>query len=127
MIFVLEWNMYLHPGERRRTGRRLRTGLMGIGHLNVVRLLSRVPRERRVIIDYDGMYNDVITSSTATYNHPVPRRRAAADGDCTTASPTRSISRRCTLAAQCAARFCFMPTTLRWELPLEFRAKEYWE
>lgn len=60
VIFVLEWNLYLHPGELDKEGRRLRDGLMGIGHLNLVRLLNKVPRKRRVVIDDDGLYNDAM-------------------------------------------------------------------
>ncbi len=70
IVFVFEWNLYLHPGGKRKDPMRPpRDGLMGIGHLNVVKLLSRVPRERRVIIDNDGMYNDLI-SVDGDYTHP---------------------------------------------------------
>ena len=55
VIFVLEWNLCLHPG----------------GYLNLVRLVSRVPRERRIIIDNDGMYNEIIRVN-GDYNHPDP-------------------------------------------------------
>jgi hypothetical protein len=69
VIFVLEWNMYLHPGELpKNTVRPARPGLMGIGHLNLVRLMNRVPRERRIVIDDDGMYNP-ITSVEGDFNH----------------------------------------------------------
>jgi hypothetical protein len=70
VILVLEWNMYQHPGERSKAdGHLLRPGLMGIGHLNVVRLLSRIPRERRIIIDDDGMYTEH-TSVDGDFSHP---------------------------------------------------------
>ena len=69
VIFILEWNMYLHPGELpKNTVRPARPGLMGIGHLNLVRLMNRVPRERRIVIDDDGMYNP-ITSVEGDFNH----------------------------------------------------------
>ena len=70
VIFLLEWNLSLLPGgSKKDPRRRMRAGLMGIGHLNVVKLLSRVPRERRIIIDNDGMYNDVIRVG-GDYTHP---------------------------------------------------------
>src|SRR5262245_58491913 len=59
VIFVLEWNLYLYPGGEKKTAG-MKTGLMGMGEVNLVRLLSKVPRRRRVVIDNDGMYNDVI-------------------------------------------------------------------
>src|SRR5262249_42940337 len=77
VVFVLEWNLYLHPGGSKKKRRLLRDGLMGIGRLNVIKLLSRVPRRLRVIIDNDGMYNDMIRVD-GDYTHPDPessRRR----------------------------------------------------
>jgi len=68
VIFVFEWNLYLFPGGDKKKGRVYRDGLMGIGHLNVAKLFSRVPRGRRVILDCDGMYNDV-TRVDGDYNH----------------------------------------------------------
>src|SRR5712691_5482493 len=52
IIFVLEWWLDLKYA----------------GHLNFVRLMSKVPRERRVVIDNDGMYSDVIRVD-GDYNH----------------------------------------------------------
>ena len=79
VIFVLEWNMYLHPGGQKKQGRRLRDGLMGVGHLNIVKLVSKLPRKRRVIIDNDGMYNDVIRID-GDYNNQVVNPYAANAG-----------------------------------------------
>lgn len=45
VVFVLEWNLYLHHG----------------GRLNLVRLLAQAPRRRRIVIDCDAMYNDAIS------------------------------------------------------------------
>jgi Glycosyl transferases group 1 len=70
VILNLEWNMYQHPGERSKNdGHMLRAGLMGIGHLNVVRLLTKIPRERRIIIDDDGMYTAHIDVD-GDFSHP---------------------------------------------------------
>ena len=52
VIFVLEWWYLLHHG----------------GHLNLVRLISKARRKKRVLIDCDGMYNDVIKVE-GDYNH----------------------------------------------------------
>jgi len=68
VIFVFEWNLYLFPGGDKKNGGVYRDGLMGIGHLNVARLFSRVPRARRVILDCDGMYNDPI-QVCGDFNH----------------------------------------------------------
>jgi hypothetical protein len=123
VIFVLEWNMYLHPGGQKKQGRRLRDGLMGIGHFNVVRLVSKVPRRRRVIIDNDGMYNDVIRID-GDYNHldiAASERRiefyeTLSDKICQpTFHPRRSNVRS----------FVFHGYDPAVEVPLEFTAKEY--
>src|SRR5260370_26056497 len=53
VIFPLEWNIYLHNNEP----------------LDLEEPMRRVPRRRRVVIDCDGMYNDV-TRVDGDYNHP---------------------------------------------------------
>jgi hypothetical protein len=123
VIFVLEWNLYLHPGGSKNKDRVLRDGLMGIGHLNVVRLLSRIPRERRVIIDCDGMYNDAIHVG-GDFNHPdlqTSRRRIELCDSLSdkifqpTLEPLRPNVRP----------FLFHAYNPAWERPLDFRNKEY--
>jgi hypothetical protein len=52
VVFILEWWYRLHHG----------------GHLNLVRLVSRAPRRRRLVIDCDGLYNDLIKVD-GDYNH----------------------------------------------------------
>src|SRR5712692_2753925 len=52
LVFVFEWTTDLWQGD----------------HLDLVRLVGKVPRERRVILDGDGNYNDVI-SVGFDYNH----------------------------------------------------------
>jgi Glycosyl transferases group 1 len=53
VVLILEWWYRLHHG----------------GHLNLVKLISGAPRHRRIVIDCDGMYNDVIRVD-GDYNHP---------------------------------------------------------
>jgi hypothetical protein len=45
LIFVFEWTTELRRGD----------------HLDFARFVARVPRNRRIVIDCDGSYNDVIT------------------------------------------------------------------
>jgi hypothetical protein len=52
VIFIFEWTTYLENRD----------------NLDFVRLVSKVPRRRRVILDGDGNYNDVITVD-GDYNH----------------------------------------------------------
>jgi hypothetical protein len=124
VIFLLEWNLYLLPGgSKKDPRRRMRAGLMGIGHLNVVKLLSRVPRERRIIIDNDGMYNDVICVG-GDYTH-------------TDAASSRARTELCDMISDRIYQPTLHPLrpnvrTLLfhgydpgWEKPLDFHAKEY--
>jgi hypothetical protein len=53
VVFIFEWTTQLKPGDQ----------------LDMARLVSKVPRNRRVIIDGDGNYNDAIRVAD-DYNHP---------------------------------------------------------
>src|SRR5262245_9372313 len=53
IIFIIEWNISIHNNLP----------------LDLEGPVRRSPRERRVIIDNDGMYNDVIQIG-GDYNHP---------------------------------------------------------
>jgi hypothetical protein len=53
VVFLFEWTTQLKPGDQ----------------LDLARIVARVPRSRRVIIDGDGNYNDVIRLAD-DYNHP---------------------------------------------------------
>lgn len=107
IIFVLEWNLHLHHGSR----------------FNLVRLLSRFPRERRVVIDCDGMYDDVVRVAGDS-NHPDA-----------TASQLRcelyeSLSEKLYQPTLHPLRrnvrpFLFHAYNPNWEAPLEFHHKEY--
>src|SRR5919108_1672903 len=52
VIFICEWTTNLQYGDV----------------LDWLRLIGKIPRQRRVVIDCDGMYNDVI-SVVNDYNH----------------------------------------------------------
>jgi glycosyltransferase involved in cell wall biosynthesis len=124
VVFLLEWNLYLPPGDLKAEGRRrTRDGLMGIGHFNLVQLLSKVPRARRVVIDDDGMYNDVIHVG-GDYNHldaEASRRRIELYDSLAdkiyqpTPHPLRPN----------VGTFFFHAYDPAWERPLDFRAKAY--
>jgi glycosyltransferase involved in cell wall biosynthesis len=53
VVFIFEWTTRLQPGDQ----------------LDLARIVSKIPRPRRVILDGDGKYNDVITVAD-DYNHP---------------------------------------------------------
>jgi hypothetical protein len=52
VVFIFEWTTQLKPGDQ----------------LDMARIVSKIPRNRRVIIDGDGNYNDVIRVGD-DYNH----------------------------------------------------------
>jgi hypothetical protein len=52
VVFLLEWNIYLHHDQP----------------LDLEGPMRRCPRERRILIDNDGMYNDAL-SVDGDYNH----------------------------------------------------------
>jgi glycosyltransferase involved in cell wall biosynthesis len=52
VVFVFEWTTQLKPGDQ----------------LDMARIVSKVPRNRRVILDGDGNYNDVVRVAD-DYNH----------------------------------------------------------
>jgi hypothetical protein len=123
VVFVFEWNLYLQPGGDRKDTARPRTGLMGIGHLNVVKLLSRIPRRRRIIIDCDGMYNDPLDVA-GDFNHldaEASRARTALCDDLagTICQPTLHPARRN------VQPFLFHAYDPAWERPLDGRGKDF--
>jgi len=123
VILVLEWNLYLHPGGQKKASQVMRDGLMGVGHLNVVKLVSKVPRQRRVIIDNDGMYNDLIKID-GDYTHLDDAASRARIELCDSLSdkilqPTYRPLR------PNVGTFLFHGYDPVWDVPLDFRAKEY--
>ena len=122
VIFVLEWNLYLQPGGEKKD-RIVRTGLMGIGHLNVVKLVCRVPRERRVVIDCDGMYNDAIHVG-GDFNHPdaaASRRRI----DLCNSLSDKIYQPTLHPLRENVHPFLFHAYDPAWERRLDFRGKKY--
>jgi glycosyltransferase involved in cell wall biosynthesis len=107
LVFVVEWTTALQFGDR----------------LDWARLLSAVPRRRRVVIDCDGGYNDPIEVA-GDYNHRTAEssRRwvdfcdSLSDKICQpTLRPRRANVRP----------FLFHIYDPTWEAPLDFAAKEF--
>ncbi len=53
----------------------LESGLEWLSALRIPRLLAEVPRERRAILDADGMYNPLISVDGYDHNHPSEESR----------------------------------------------------
>jgi hypothetical protein len=107
VIFIFEFTQHLDYGEK----------------IGFPRLLGTVPRERRVVIDCDGKYNDAI-SVLGDENHPDAKSSqrwvdicdSLADKICQpTFHPMRSNVRP----------FLFHAYNPDWEMPLDFGCKEY--
>jgi hypothetical protein len=107
VIFLFEWTTALKPGDQ----------------LDWVRLVSQVPRKRRVIIDGDGNYNDVVRSGE-DYNHKDAEAArlwievcdSLSDKVCQpTLHPLRPDVRP----------FLFYAYNPAWAVPHDFRGKEY--
>jgi len=107
VIFIFEWTTEIQRGD----------------HLDFVRLVGKVPRERRVIIDCDGKYNDAI-SVIGDYNHPDSAASRRWTDVCDSLSdkvyqPTLHPLR------PNVRPFFFHAYNPAWEVPLDFSAKEY--
>jgi hypothetical protein len=107
VIFIFEWTTELKYGDR----------------LDLVRLMGKVPRERRVVIDCDGNYNDII-NVIADYNHRdtatsrlwIDLCDSLSDKICQpTLHPLRDNVRT----------FFFHAYNPEWEVKLDFNAKAY--
>jgi hypothetical protein len=107
LIFVFEWTTQLRDGDQ----------------LDLARLLTKVPRERRIVIDCDGAYNDAITVD-GDYNHRDQTASQAWTEVCD------SISDRIYQPSLRPSRpnvrtFLFHGYDPAWERPLDFGAKEF--
>jgi hypothetical protein len=107
VIFIFEWTTDLQRGD----------------HIDWLRLIARVPRARRVVIDCDGKYNDAI-SVIGDYNH------ADAAASRTWIDVCQSLSDKIyqpTLhPLQPNVRpFFFHAYNPAWAVPLDFRQKRY--
>jgi hypothetical protein len=107
VVFIFEWSTQLQYGD----------------HLDLVRLFGRIPRSRRVIVDGDGNYNDVL-SVDGDYNHRdsdsvrkwIDFCDSLTDKIC---QPTLHPFR------QNVRPFLFYGYDPSWEVPLNFRSKEF--
>jgi hypothetical protein len=107
IVFIFEWTTRFNPGDQ----------------LDLTRIMSKVPRNRRVVLDGDGKYNDVI-SVADDYNHPdqASARRwieacdSISDKIC---QPTPHPLRPNVIP------FLFYAYNTSWERPLETGAREF--
>jgi hypothetical protein len=107
VIFIFEWTTDLQFGDR----------------LDWLRLVGGVPRQRRVVIDCDGKYNDAI-SVVGDYNHPdaAASRRWLEVCD----SLSDKIYQPTYHPLRCnVGTYFFHAYNPAWEAPLDFRGKEY--
>lgn len=107
VIFLNEWTTELQYGDR----------------MDLVRLLAKVPKESRVIVDLDGKYNDVI-KVVGDYNH------ANQDASRLWINVCDSFSDKIYQATLHPLRpnvrpFLFHAYSPTWEVPLNFSAKAY--
>jgi hypothetical protein len=107
LVFVFEWTTQLRDGDR----------------LDLARLLTKVPRQRRIVIDCDGAYNEAITVD-GDYNHRNQAASRAWIEICDSISdriyqPTLRPSR------PNVRTFFFHGYDPAWERPLDFRSKEF--
>lgn len=107
VIFIFEWTTDLQVGD----------------HVDLVRLVSRVPRSRRVVIDCDGKYNDAIRV-VGDYNHGTSEESRRWIEVCDSLSdkvyqPTYHPLR------PNVGTFFFHAYSPLWEMPLEPDGKEY--
>jgi hypothetical protein len=107
VVFVFEWTVGLQHGDR----------------LDWTRLLTAVPRRRRVVIDCDGRYNDPILVH-GDYNH---RNRAESDW---WVDYCDGLSDKICQPTPCPLRpnvrpFLFHIYDPTWEVPLDLAGKEF--
>lgn len=107
VIFVFEWTTDLLYGDR----------------LDWLRLVSSVPRRRRVVIDCDGRYNDVINVH-GDFNHRTEAESVAYVDFCDAVAdkiyqPSPRPLRRN------VGTFLFHIYDPAWEAPLDFSAKDF--
>ena len=107
VIFLLEWTTQLQRGDV----------------LDLVRLVGKIPRERRIVVDLDGKYNDMITV-VGDYNHADTGASRLWLETCD--SLTDKIFQATLHPRRPNVRpFLFHAYNPAWEVPLDFSAKEY--
>jgi glycosyltransferase involved in cell wall biosynthesis len=107
VVFLFEWTIRQYYGDA----------------VDLVRLVGKIPRRRRVIIDGDGNYNDVI-SVDDDFNHADSESSRRWIELCDSLSdkiyqPTRRPVR------SNVRSFLFYAYNPSWERPLDFKAKEF--
>jgi hypothetical protein len=107
VVFIFEWTTQLQYGDQ----------------LDLVRLVAKVPRSRRVIVDGDGNYNDLI-GVDGDYNHKDAAARDRWIDFCDSLSdkiyqPTRRPLR------PNVGSFLFYGYNPAWEVPLAVTRKDY--
>lgn len=107
VVFVVEWTTQLQFGDR----------------VDWTRLLTAVPRERRVVIDCDGGYNDPI-EFRGDYNH---RTKAESEAWCDFCDAITDKIYQPTLRPlrPNVRPFLFHIYDPTWETPLDFSAKDF--
>jgi hypothetical protein len=107
VLFIFEWTTRLMQGDS----------------LDWVRLMSKVPRRRRVILDGDGNYNDLVEVG-GDYNHrsTAEARKWTEICDSLTDKICQPTFHPLRPNARTFLFYCYNPA---WEMPLDFRAKEY--
>jgi hypothetical protein len=107
VVFIFEWTTQLAEGDA----------------LDLVRLLGEVPRERRVVIDCDGAYNEALRVD-GDYNHRDAAASATWREICE--SIADKILQPTLRPAQPHVRtFFFHAYDRAWEVELDFRSKDY--
>jgi hypothetical protein len=107
VVFLFEWTTLFQNGD----------------NLDFLRLVAKVPRERRIVVDLDGKYNDAI-SVVGDYNHADEAASRAWVEVCD------SLSDKIFQATPHPLRpnvrpFLFHAYSPEWERPLNFNGKEY--
>jgi hypothetical protein len=107
VLLIFEWTTKLMQGDS----------------LDWVRLISKVPRRRRVILDGDGNYNDLVKVD-GDYNHrdPALARQWTEVCDSLTDKICQPTFHPLRPNVRTFLFYCYDPA---WEVPLDFRAKEY--
>jgi hypothetical protein len=107
IVFLNEWTTELQHGDR----------------LDFLRLLAAVPRNRRVVVDLDGKYNDVI-KVVGDYNHQVEAESRCWIDICN--GLTDKIYQASLRPLRPNVRsFLFHAYSATWEVPLDLSGKEY--
>jgi glycosyltransferase involved in cell wall biosynthesis len=107
VVFIFEWTTHLQHGDQ----------------LDLARLVAGVPRSRRVIIDGDGHYNDVLIVD-GDYNHRDADDRAKWIDLCDGLADKIYQPTLHPLSARVGS-FLFYAYDPAWSVPLDFSAKEF--